>query len=53
MTTVAGVPAAEYRFTVPGGAWDATDSGIYLVRLRDGEIADNQGLYRGTVPPTC
>lgn len=26
-TLVAGVPAAEYRFTAPGGIWDATDNG--------------------------
>lgn len=36
---------AVYQFAAPGGLWDATEFGIYDVRLREGEIVDNQGLY--------
>ncbi|GEM_PF-687144 len=44
-TTVNGRDAARYRFTAPGGTWDATENGIWLVSLREGEIQDDLGLY--------
>ncbi|MEO2034374.1 MAG: S8 family serine peptidase, partial [Planctomycetaceae bacterium] len=37
--------AAVYRFTAPGGTWDATENGTWIVSLREGEIRDDQGLY--------
>ncbi|NQV25561.1 MAG: VCBS repeat-containing protein, partial [Rhodopirellula sp.] len=45
MTTVDGVNAAVYRFTAPGGEWDASDNGTYVVHLREGEIRDTTNLY--------
>jgi subtilisin family serine protease len=44
-TTIDSTDAAIYRVAVPGGEWDATENGIWTVRLREGEIRDNEGLY--------
>jgi predicted outer membrane repeat protein len=37
--------AAVYRFSAPGGTFDATENGTWTVSLREGEIQDNLGLY--------
>ena len=35
-----GIRHAVYKFSAPGGTWDAADNGTYRVRLRGGQVAD-------------
>ena len=32
-----------YQFTAPGGTWDATDNGAYVVNMTAGEVTDANG----------
>jgi hypothetical protein len=34
---------ANYKFAAPGGTWDASDDGVYTVRLLAGFVKDTQG----------
>jgi hypothetical protein len=34
-----------YRFTPPGGSWDAADSGSYTVSVQAGQVADTHGNF--------
>ncbi|MBX7105464.1 MAG: hypothetical protein K1X57_15370 [Gemmataceae bacterium] len=36
---------AYYRFTPPGGSWDATDIGQYSVSIANGSVADISGSF--------
>jgi hypothetical protein len=41
-----GTPrTATYRITAPGGAWNFSDSGLYTVFIRSGEIGDTRGNF--------
>jgi hypothetical protein len=42
---ITGGARVTYRFPVPGGNWDAADSGDYSVRLRVNEVADVHGQF--------
>ena len=35
--------AVRYKIAPRGGAWDSSDNGTYTVRLRGGEVFDQQG----------
>lgn len=39
----AGSSSATYEFVPPGGAWDATDNGAYVLSLLPGAVADESG----------
>ncbi|WP_197442811.1 zinc-dependent metalloprotease family protein [Lignipirellula cremea] len=36
---------ANYRFTAPGGTWDAGDNGIYTVSMVSNQVADTSGNF--------
>ena len=36
---------AQYEVEAPGGRWDATDSGVYQIRLRREQVVDSRGIY--------
>jgi Ca2+-binding RTX toxin-like protein len=36
---------ATYRFTAPGGAWDASDAGVYTMALRANQVSDASGNF--------
>jgi uncharacterized delta-60 repeat protein len=38
----------RYKLTAPGSVWDATDSGVYTVRLRTDQVADEDGNFAST-----
>lgn len=43
-----GTLTATYQFEARGGSWDNSDNGLYDVRVRSGEVIENQGF---TVAP--
>jgi len=36
---------ARYRFTAPGGTWDAADNGSYSINLQAGQVKDSGGNF--------
>ena len=45
MSSSDGIVTATYAFSAPGGSWDATDNGEYIVRVKGGQVADSSGNY--------
>ena len=37
--------SATYSITPPGGFWDATDNGTYVISLLDGQVLDTSGIF--------
>ena len=40
---------ATYTLAAPGGTWGREDDGLYVVRVRDGQVADTSGNTNGLV----
>ncbi len=45
MSSSDGIVTATYAFSAPGGSWDATDNGEYIVRVKGEQVADTDGNY--------
>jgi Dockerin type I domain len=50
-SNVNGTPrVATYQFTPPGGSWDYTDNGTYVVSINNGEVLDTSSPVANSVP---